>query len=239
MFDPQSPFLNIPVNTNLRQAFFLDGIRHAFEIANLAFLRLTENLNDLAAPQTNPEGFRGYSEYFLDAWAFVDAVNRLMALWKLQPNADTIPDPWRPSSFSQELQQIRNVRNVSDHFAQRVDQIVSSNGSALGELSWVKVQSLEPPIMKSYLIRPGFLPGKLNFQLNLLRDEIHIQNNIANIQLKAHTYTANLSHTYTKLVGLAQFAESSLADSFRAYRNFKTHGADMFASCDLQFPGDR
>lgn len=239
MFDPQSPFLNIPVNTNIRQAFFLDGIRHAFEIANLSFLRLTKNLNELVAPQTNPDYFRGYSEYFLDAWAFVDSVDRLMALWKLQPNADSIPDPWRPSNLIQELKQIRNIRNISDHLAQRIDQIVSSNSSALGELSWVKVQSLEPPKMKSYLIRPGFLPGKLSFQLNLLRDEIHIKNNIANIHLKAHTYTANLSQAYVKLVGLARFAESSLANNFRAHKKLRTHGADMFASCDLQFQGDR
>jgi hypothetical protein len=211
VFDPQSPFLNIPINTNIRQAFFLDGIRHAFEMANTAFLRLSKNLNDLVAPQTEFGNFSGYGKYLLDAWAFVDSVDRLLALWKLQPNADTIPDPWKPSKLKEEFKQIRNIRNVCDHLAQRVDQIVASNSLALVELSWVRVLSLEPPAMKSYLIRPGFLLEKLNLQINLPRDGVHIQHNIANILLKAHAYTANLSHAYTKVVGLGQFAESSLS----------------------------
>jgi len=236
VFKPESPFLNIPTNTNLRQAFFLDGIRHAFEIADYAFSRLTSNLRELVRHHSDLVRPNGYAKYFLDAWAFVDSVDRLLALWKLQPNADTIPDSWCPSRLGNELQQIRNIRNVSDHLAQRVDQIISSNSSALGELSWVRVFSLEPPVMKSFLIRPGFLPGKLNFQLNIPRNNLNIHNSIANILLKAHTYTADLSETYMKVTDLAHFAEASLHENFKTQNIQKTHGADMLASCDLQFP---
>lgn len=239
MFNPDSPFLNIPVNINIKQAFFLDGMRHAFEIADMAFLRLSKNLNDLEEPQKNSKNFSGYSEYFLDAWAFVDSVDRLLALWRLQPGAETIPNPWQPSSLSEELRQIRNIRNVSDHLANRIDQIVASNSAALGELSWVRVLNLDPPVMKSYFIRPGFLPGQLEFKINLPKGKIYIQDNIANILLKAHTYIANLSQAYTKVVDLAFFAESSLADSFKAYKDIGTYGNDMFSSCDLQFQTDR
>lgn len=207
MFKPDSPILNFPANLDRRQAFFLDGMRHAFEIAHLAFDRLTINLANLA--KSNSEGNRpkGYAAYYLDAWAFVDALDRLLALWTLQPNADTIPDEWNASKLKDELRSIRDIRNVSDHLAERADQIISSGTAALGELSCVNVTSIEPPIMKSYLIRPGFLPQTVKGQLNIPEKEFIVHNGSANVLLKAHTYTANLTSAYVRMVNLARYVE--------------------------------
>lgn len=235
MFSKNSPFLSFPSNLDQRQAFYIDGIRHAVEIIELAFSRLSTALTTLAQNYSETNRPNSYSNYYLDAWAFVDALDRLLALWKLQPKAETIPHQWSPSKLSKDLHQIRNIRNVSDHLAQRADQIISSNTAALGELSWVTVLGYEPPIMKSCLIRPGFLPQSITLQLNIPKEKIFIKNSSGNIQLKAHIHTANLSNAYAQIIDLVRYAETSLKVAFQSNNSNKPIGADLFAICDLDF----
>lgn len=237
MLKPDSPFKNIPSNTHPRQAFFLDGLRHAFEIADLAFSRLAAGLPALLDAQSRSALPKSFAPYYLDAWAFVDAVDRLRILWKLQPGAEGIPEPFNAASLHRDLQAIRKIRNVSDHLAQKADQIVSLKASALGELSWVTVYSLDPPVMKSAFIRPGFLQASVNFQLNIPKEKLHVHGSVANILLKAANHTADLSFTYSRLLSLAQFAESSLESMFARGSAVRPYGTDMFASCNLEFPG--
>jgi len=236
MFKPDSPILDFPANLDRRQAFFLDGMRHAFEIGHLAFDRLTTNLANLAKSDAEGNRPKGYAKYYLDAWAFVDAIDRLLALWKLQPNAPTIPHEWSPVKLQEEFSAIRDIRNVSDHLAQRAEQVISSGTAALGELSWVNVTSLEPPIMKSYLIRPGFLPPSVKDKLNIPEKEITVVNSSANVLLKAHTYTANLSAAFVRMVALARYVEFSVTPAFISVNAGAPIGGDLFASCELLFP---
>lgn len=235
MFKPDSPFMNFPRNLDRRQAFYFDGIRHAFEIIDHAYSRLTTGLTELAMnhPKENLHG--SYAHYYLDAWAFVDALDRLLALWKLQPRSESIPPPWNPDSLRDDMRRIRDIRNVSDHLAQRADEIISSNTAALGELSWVTVLSIEPPVMKSCFIRPGFLPSSVKFQMNLPKEKLFIKNSSGNVLLKAHTHTANISEAYERILGLANYAESDLKTSFESADFSTSVGGDLFASCYLDF----
>ncbi|WP_316348245.1 hypothetical protein [Desulfuromonas acetoxidans] len=233
MFKPDSPFLNLPENLNRKQAFYLDGIRHAFEIIECAFSRLSAGLSELGKNYSEKNRPSSYVAYYLDAWAFVDALDRLVALWKLQPSAHTIPDPWNPDKLKEKMRNIRDIRNVSDHLAQRADQIISKNSTALGELSWITVIKLEPPEMKSCFIRPGILSPKIHFQMNIPKQSMFVANGAGNILLKAHTYTANLSEAYQHVIELAEYAEASLKSSFRNQDPGRLLGGDLFAICDL------
>jgi hypothetical protein len=194
VFKPDSPILNFPANLDRRAAFFLDGMRHAFEISHLALNRLAANLSDLAVADTEGRRPTKYTEYFLDAWAFVDAIDRLRILWKLQPNAHTIPAGWSPAELDQELQALRDIRNVSDHLAQRAEHVMAAGTAALGELSWVHVTSIDPPVMKSYFVRPGFLPPSVNFQLNVPEKHITVAS-IGRLRLSC-VYRVRLSDTH-------------------------------------------
>ncbi len=236
MFNPESPLLNIPANLNRRQAFFFDGMRHAFEIANFAFDRLSRNLAKLAACNDRGDRPVGYSEYYLDAWAFVDSVDRLLLLWKMQPHTDGIPEEWNPAKLSKELCSIRYVRNVLDHLAQRADQVISSGTSAMGELSWINVIKMDPPEMKSYLIRPGFLASSVKFKINIPKTDYIVRNGTANILLKAHEYTADLSLAYAKVYNLARYVEFSVGLQFSSVKAGASIGGDLIASCELNFP---
>jgi len=237
MFKSDSPFLNLPSNLDRRQAFYLDGIRHALEIIKLSFSRLTTNLSVLARNYSETNHPQSYATYYLDAWAYIDALDRLLALWKLQPNAETIPELWNPDKLKDDMKHIRNIRNVSDHLAQRAEQVISSNSAALGELSWVTVLSIDPPEMKSCFIRPGFLPNSVKFQMNIPKENLFIANSSGNVLLKAHTYTANLSEAYRQILNLAEYVESTLKASFKSSNSRTPIGGDLFAICDLDFSG--
>lgn len=239
MFDLDSPFYNFPGNLDRKQAFYLDGMRHAFEIIECAFLRLTDGLRELVRNWSESNRPKSYALYYLDAWAFVDALDRLLALWKLQPEAEKIPEPWSPDQLKKSMAHIRDVRNVSDHLAQRADQIISSNTAALGELSWIAVLSVNPPEMKSCLIRPGFLLKTVKLEMNIPKQNLCVANEVGNVLLKAHVYTANLSEAYQQVVGLARYAENSLRKAFKVENAGAPIGGDLFAFCDLDFSGKK
>jgi hypothetical protein len=211
-------------------------MRHAFEISDFVFDRLTRNLTELATLHSEGGRPSGYAKYYLDAWAFVDAVDRLLALWKMQPSTDGIPDRWNPTGLRQELSAIRDIRNVMDHIAQRAHQVISSGTAAMGELSWVYVMSLNPPVMKSYLIRPGFLSRQVNLQINIPKERIVVRNDSANVLLKAHIYTADLSFAYVCMSELAGYIEASARRSFSIAQVGDVIGGDLIAACDLIFP---
>ena len=236
MFKPDSPLLNFPSNLDRRQAFFLAGMRHAFEISDYAFDRLTTNLSELAMLHSEGGRPNGYGKYYLDAWAFTDAVDRLLSLWKMQPNTDGIPDKWDSAGLRKELSAIRDIRNVMDHLAQRAEQVISSGTAAMGELSWVNVSSIDPPVMKSYLVRPGFLSSTNRLQLNIPKKELIVRNGSANVLLKAYVHTADLSLAYVRMAELASYVEESARLSFSAAKAEGVLGGDLIAACDLIFP---
>lgn len=151
MLSVNSPFLNIPVALDRKQAVFLDGMRHTAQIVDMSYRRLCQALTHIALGETSS----GFAHVFLDTWALIDAADRFRSLWELQPNAATIPYQYSPSALRSRLQDIRNVRNVSAHIAQKIDQIVSLNSSVLGAISWVSLLSHAPLKVKTYLSAPG------------------------------------------------------------------------------------
>lgn len=89
--------------------------------------------------------------------------------------------------------------------------------------------------MKSCLIRPGFLPPSIRGKLNIPEKEFIVVNNSANVLPKAHTYTANLSAAYVRMVVLARYVEFSITPAFTSVEASAPISGDMFASCTLAF----
>ncbi|TAN44345.1 MAG: hypothetical protein EPN22_07625 [Nitrospirae bacterium] len=125
---------------------FIDGIRHAVEIADLAYNRLVTALTEMARGHItgNADGntkahfARHYTSAFLDAWAFVDATDRVRTLIQQMPNvADEFMSDERVESFIKLSQEVRQLRNVADHLAQRIDYVVAKESTALGVLTWI------------------------------------------------------------------------------------------------------
>jgi len=235
MIASDSPFKNLPRNLDRKQAFFLDGLRHAVEICDLAYQRLTSGIAQLALTHGKVPQPDSYAVYFLDAWAFVDAVDRFRCLWAAQPNAASVPSPHTPKALQTQLSAIRRVRNIADHIAQRADQSISINAAALGILAWVTHVSDSPLVAKTCLIRPGHANGTFNGHFSIPQGTHHFVNGCTNVRLHAGNDFSDLTEAYKIIEDTVAYAEKVLRIEFSKAEYAPAAGSDMFAIADLDF----
>ena len=215
MFAPDSPLLNIPATLHKRQAVFLDGLRQHAQIALYAYTRLCQSLSELAhARDKHLDPTSDYTAIFLDAWACVEAIDRFRQLWQLQPAADTIPKEFSPSSINQKLNSIRNIRNVSAHIAQKIDQITSLNSSVSGTISWATVLSKEPLVINTHFVRPGVIHGHLQARFAMPTGDTLFTHDTGHVVLAACQHEGDLSQGYQIVVSIIEFAERHLSSKF-------------------------
>lgn len=229
MLSVNSPLLNIPVALDRKQAVFLDGMRHAAQIVDMSYRRLCQALTHIALGETSSR----FAHVFLDVWALIDAADRFRSLWELQPNAATIPHQYSPSALRSRLQDIRNVRNVSAHIAQKIDQIVSLNSSVLGAISWVSLLSHTPLRVKTYFIRPGIMHGSVLGQFAMPSGEINFTHDSGCISVYAGRHEANLSEAYEAVRSTVEYAEEKLKVAFQGAALEQRLPADMLGSAEL------
>lgn len=205
----------IPVNVERKQAFFLDGIRHAVEILDVTYNRLRDALTPLALnpPASNdiPDVF---ARAFIDAWGFVDAVDRFRMMYTQMPgikfgNAkDGIP------SLREVTQVFRNLRNVADHLAQRADFVISRNGAAWGELSWLTGAQLQPELIAWHCtLRPGTLQTNPTMQTDPIISTLDWPTD--SIRLSVGEYEGNLSEIRKHIAVRIRHLEAQLEPLFQ------------------------
>jgi hypothetical protein len=229
MLTINSPFLNIPVQLDRKQAVFLDGICHAVQISNLSYTRLCKSLTSISElPDCND-----FSHVFLDAWAFIDAADRFRFLWQQQPKPLLFAQNRQDDLVLSSLQNIRNVRNVAAHIAQKIDQIVALNSSVLGEISWVTLLSEKPLRIKTHFIRPGVVFNGMNAQFSMPKGDINFANGSGAISIVAGKHTANLSEAYEALMRLVRSAEMTLVVYFHKFSNAQRLPANILGCAEL------
>lgn len=146
----------LPPEVNTIQAFYIDGIRHAVQIIDLAYDRLCETLTSAAVESSEKIDVSELSTHaFLDAWAIVDAMDRFRMLCQQIPGSNKkTPSPEIPP-LSESMNSLRLLRNVSDHLAQRIPYVIAHDGCALGILTWFTLVEIDPPIGFLCTLRPG------------------------------------------------------------------------------------
>lgn len=147
-----------------KQKLFLDGIRHAAEVADCAYRRLIELLTHIVATrdEDRPGESLLYTEAFLYAWALVDAADRFRALVQMLPGLSGGKD-LLSKILSEGFGDLRKLRNAADHIAQKADFYVAQNAAALGTLSWLT--RLGKDSIASCAIRPGTVPQSAKFTM--------------------------------------------------------------------------
>lgn len=233
MLSADSPFLNIPAQLDRKQAVFLDGIRHAVQISGLSYVRLCKSLTSIARIRNCDD----FSHVFLDAWAFIDAVDRFRFLWQEQPSYSILAKHCQEKSSLSELQDIRNVRNVSAHIAQKIDQIVSLNSSVLGAISWVTLLSENPLNISTHFIRPGIMFDSMKGQFAMPNGEINFIQGSGSVSVTAGKYVADLSNAYATMCFLVGLAEKALCASFQEFPLQQLLPKDMLGCAELDTSG--
>jgi hypothetical protein len=123
----------------------LDVVSNARDIITISGLRLRETLTTIAhAKSANAVEI---ASAFADAWSVVDAVDRIRSMVKLLSKHLSASFKKLTVSFDEETRVIRELRNLTDHLAQRVDSVVASKMPAIGRLSWVTVVSTESALV--------------------------------------------------------------------------------------------
>lgn len=237
MLSDSSPFLNLPTALDPKQAVFLDGMRHAIEISDLSYRRLCHELTELAVKQSDGFESSKFTHIFLDAWAFIDAVDRFRLLWEMQPNPECIPKEYSRDAVRSRMQSIRDVRNVSAHIAQKIDQIVALNSSVLGSINWVTLFSQDPLKIKTYFIRPGVMSGSVKGQFAMPSGKVDFIEGSGCVSLAVGKHQVSLSDAYRTLCSIVEFAEAGMTFSTQGSEHIQHLPGDMFGSAELNMGG--
>lgn len=228
MLQPDSPLRRLPRDTDPKHAFYLDGMRHAAEIASLAWERLLATLTKMAdsTRREEPSDTQPASA-FLDAWSVVDAVDRFRTLWKKAPFG---PTEEGDCTFWELTEELRKVRNVGDHLIGHEQQIISADTGAMGTLHWITLDRFDPPSGALCWLRPGFLP-KIGVDFGDL-SQLYVDpgQRTTAVRLKAGNNTADLTDTMTHLRARVEHLESALTKLF-ADSPFEERAASDVLAC--------
>lgn len=161
MLSEQSILRRLPPGLAARELVALDAIRHSADIVGLADVRLRDGLTQIA--QHTKASDLEITSCFLDAWSFVDAVDRIRSMARLIA-ARSSDMKAEVKSFMDVTKAVRELRNVADHLDARVDHVISSNLPAIGRLSWVTVLSTRSALVG--VLQPGTVrTNKVSVQL--------------------------------------------------------------------------
>lgn len=205
----------IPVNLDPKQALFLDGIRLAVEILDVTYSRLRDTLTHLALnPPLAGKLPNVFAHTFLDAWGFVDAIDRFRMMNTQMPGM-TFGDPtYGIPPLLEVTQEFRNLRNVADHLAQRADFVVSRNGAAWGELTWLTGVQLHPEVIAWHCtLRPGSLRAVPSNQTHSILSTLDWPTD--SIRLSAGGYEGNLSEVRKHIAVRLKSLEDQLLREFQ------------------------
>jgi hypothetical protein len=198
MIGKDSPLRLLPNGLDRKQALYLDGIRHAVEIADLAFRRLCACLAHIAS-HGHENGETAHA--FADAWTFVDAVDRFRTLMHMfPPRIDLEGPPTRAEfDFAARLAELRNLRNVADHIAQRVDYVLAKRMPILGALSWFATDA-DMEGGRVFMLAPGSIIGKSTMGVvNPAGRELTLLHGTGVVTLSAGEYQLCLSEVHESL----------------------------------------
>ena len=233
MIKADSIFYRLPTELDRKQALFLDGMRHAAEIAQLAYRRLQHTLTQIATTDDAPKS-SAYAAAYLDAWSFVDAVDRFRLLLILLPNFQPGAPPAGQKSFFEVAEPVRLLRNVADHLAQRADYVVARQGTALGSLSWFTVTDLSKYQGLLCLVVPGTTQVGSHPAQVPAGKVIDIPTGY--IHLTAGEHTANLSEVFSNMSQFVVILEASVERSIRAAGlQGSQAGADLIIRANINF----
>ena len=134
-----SPIRQLPADFSREQALIFDGIRYAAEMADIAYWRLFDLLQELSFLLNDKPTTRQIATAMLDVWSIVDSVNRLRDLLTEAPGLKH--DVWW-KLFMRRTTDIDARRNDIQHQTDniRLQTLVTGAGQIWGFISWAEIR---------------------------------------------------------------------------------------------------
>lgn len=146
-----SPLRKPPSELSRRQVLFLDGIRYAAEMADLAYERLSDGLQGIARPEAEPST-RDIAAVMLDAWSMIDAVHRFVDLASSLPGLSQ--GTWL-RLLRQRSSDALALRDDVQHQIERVATLIADGNQIWGYISWAATDENGKHTGKWLMISPG------------------------------------------------------------------------------------
>jgi hypothetical protein len=227
-----SPLLRIPNALDRRQLLYLDGIRYAIAMADLAYRRLYDVLlaesHRFAREEAAPAGQSGQTitSVLLDAWMMVDSVNRLRQLLDEMPGLKKKQTPLL--AFRAATNVVPDLRNAVQHLRGEFSKLVAANQPVWGAVTWLSVLAGTPTILRWCTVYGGTVyENWAGPAVRPFHEPIAIP--IDHITLHAHSLSVSLTTCYTALADLTAFLETMVEQSFarKLPVGAPTHAADI------------
>ncbi|MDT5060531.1 MAG: hypothetical protein QOH63_990 [Acidobacteriota bacterium] len=230
-----SPFRHLPVNLDRRQTLFLDGIRYAVEMIDLAYARLRQTLHQLSYLDLTNEHIKSDDSVmalrataFLDAWSIVDSINRFRVLIEQLPKLKK--RDFNIDSFMRDTINILKLRNGVQHLPGEIQKLIQNNLTVWGTLSWFTVIDAQEQIGRSCVLGAGTFNQHLGMAKLPVGKTIRVP--IDCVVLSAHGYDLELTLAVDRAFKLFQDIERSLAPQVEVH---KPAGADFQMHIDVKF----
>jgi hypothetical protein len=194
---------------------FLDGIRYSLDMAGLAYTTLAQSLLQVsvgtAGDASAPTPTAVFPSCFMDAWSFVDSINRLRVLLSQMPNVKRTP---LLRVFERHLEPFEELRNSVQHLPGEILAHADAGEPVWGSLSWVYWPNLssEKSVFAHVMIAGSMNLMKAQPVVNPLARPFRTP--IDHVELTAFQRTVPLTATYWQLSGFVRSIEATLEPQF-------------------------
>lgn len=199
---------------------------------DFAYGRLQKNLSAISDSKRDvPVQRESITASFLDGWVIIDAIDRMRGLLRFL----TDKDPSNPADihrFLDESSGVRDIRNVTDHLAQRVDYVIANDSAALGILNWLTYRVGEKHAT-IYVLVPGTITNVETKQLNPYGKMV--SPGVNHITLSAGEYSVNISEQVGKVINVVRYVEGVLIEFFSQNPEAVRLTGDLMISAEYHF----
>jgi hypothetical protein len=224
-----SKLRRLPPALNERQSIYLDGIRYAIEMADIAYSRLAQNLLAYSIhSDTSPKKLTQHADLFLDAWSFVDSVHRLREIAMQMPitkkNAPGLV------AFLNSTKHAEEMRHIGQHLRRELDAIEQRHQPVHGILSWIYVIDIERRLFRSCSAWPGKLRNQALGRFPIPNNR-SFRANIDHIELWIKDLEFSLSDAFEEVKAFTRRLENSLPPD---WAEMECLGTDTMIALDIQ-----
>lgn len=197
-------------------------------MADLAYLRLEATLLSLAQAGSLPEPEqRVFPGAFLDAWAFVDASNRLRDLVRQMPRMEKSAGL---RLFFQRTAPVESMRDVQQHLNNEIAKLAEGQQSVWGSLGWVATLDESGQRSKLCSLVGGQIATGIHPFVNPLGKVL--LGPIDHVRLTLGEGTVELTRTHEELGNFVKAVEPSLESAFSG---LPRSGSDFFVFAEIAY----
>ena len=234
IIDKESPLRKIPMELDIKEAYFIDSIRLCVEIIDISYFKLYNTL--LYISKTNKITVLP----FLYSWTIIDFINRFVNLLKQMPRLNK-KLPVLKMLFDQTIN-IRLVRNKFQHIEQEISK-EKIKPPFFGIINWLIISGDKEKILKEkkFKARSFYLmPGKMYSRNIISLDNPPLKKyfpteDIQYIMITVDNKRVNFTDILISIEKVIRFLEQCIDEELKKYNDLHYLAGDILITTDLIF----